>query len=203
LRRIILSNRRFCIFGCIIFLIVSLNFNHHQVVKKTVIVNNNLSVRANNILKEFRGKYIVIKQNKVEVKEVVSVAPIPIVKQRKNNKGAIFTVSAYTINFESTGKSRGNSGYGITSTGYDLKGKSLVSAKVIAVDPNQIPIGSLVKLTFLDEKYKKYDDNYRALDKGGLIKGRRIDLFFGDSNSDKNAINFGKTQCYIEIIKEN
>ena len=201
MRRIILSNRRFCIFGCIIFLVVSLNLNHHQIVKKTVIVNNNLSNHENNILKLFRGEYIVIIQDKVEAtEEIVDVTPI--VKPKQN--GSIYTVSGYDLSVRSTGKSRGNSGYGVTASGYSLKGKTLASSRVVAVDPNLIPIGSKIKITFIDEKYKKYNNVYYALDKGGLIKGKKLDLFLGDfgNQSSESAKEFGLAKAYIEIIKE-
>jgi len=201
LRKVILSNRRFCIFGCIIFLIVSLNFNHQVIVRKTVIVNNNLSVRANNILKLFRRNYIVIKQDKV-VEDVINVAPV--IKPKSNNKILIMTITGYDLSYRSTQKSRGSEGFGLTATGYNLKDQTRVSARTIATDNSIVPLGSKVKLTFLDPKYQNYSGIYTSRDTGNGVKGLHIDLFLGDmgNQSSKVALTFGRTKCELEIIKE-
>jgi len=114
-----------------------------------------------------------------------------------------FTVTAYDLSVNSCQKSRSSKGYGITSSGFDLRGHTIDSARVISVDPHIIPLGSKVRLTFKEDKYKKYDNIYTALDKGGLIKNQRIDLFVGDNIWSKNKIkDFGVTQAYVEIIKD-
>ena len=139
------------------------------------------------VLKQMRKQYIV----KVKPKEV-------IVKQEN-----LFIVTAYDLSFNSCGKSRGTEGYGITASGYDLRGHTLSSARIISVDPSIIPLGSKVRLTFKEDKYKRYDNIYTALDKGGLIKNQRIDLFVGDNIWSKNKIkDFGVAQAYVEIIKD-
>jgi len=127
--------------------------------------------------------------------------PIPeikeVVQQRK------FTITAYDLSFQSTQKSRGSKDYGITSSGYSLKGHTLTSARVIATDPKIIPTGSKVRLTFLDAKYLKYNGIYISRDQGEGIKNYHVDLFIGDYvGSNKNARDFGVTQCELEIIKE-
>lgn len=79
----------------------------------------------------------------------------------KNNDGKTFTVSstAYTANCDGCS--------GMTTTGIDLKKNP--DEKVIAVDPDVIPLGSLVHV----EGY-----GYAiAGDTGGAIKGKKIDVF--------------------------
>ena len=135
-----------------------------------------------NVLKELRKQYIVVDKK-----------PEPME----------FTVTAYDLSFNSCQKSKGTEGYGITSSGYDLRGHTLASAMVISVDPEIIPLGSKVRLTFKEDKYKRYDNIYTAYETGGKIIGKRLDLFVGDNVWSKNKIkDFGVTECEVEIIND-
>lgn len=76
---------------------------------------------------------------------------------------------------------------GITATGFNLK--SNPNAKVIAVDPSVIPLGS-----------KVYVEGYGyaiASDTGGAIKGNKIDVFF---SSQSQAESWGRKSVKIRII---
>lgn len=76
---------------------------------------------------------------------------------------------------------------GVTATGFNLKANP--SAKVIAVDPSVIPLGS-----------KVYVEGYgyaMALDTGGAIKGNKIDVFF---SSDQQSRNWGRKTVKIKVI---
>ena len=76
---------------------------------------------------------------------------------------------------------------GTTATGVDLNANP--DAKVIAVDPSVIPLGS-----------KVYVEGYgvaTAADTGGAIKGNRIDVFIP---SEQDAINWGKKQVKVKIL---
>ena len=183
--------KRLLLLTCAIILISSLRFNaprRHTRDKSSI----RLIQSKYNILEIFRKQYIVIIDRKVEETKIV--------EQKVINLGT-FKVSAYNLSYQSTQKSRGSSGYGITSSGFNLSGHTLSSARVIATDPNVIPTGSIVELTFLDEKYKKYNGNYRAFDIGGAIVKNRIDLFIGDDyGSNKRAINFGITKAEVIIL---
>ncbi|WHY75625.1 LysM peptidoglycan-binding domain-containing protein [Neobacillus sp. WH10] len=78
---------------------------------------------------------------------------------------------------------------GITATGVDLNANP--NAKVIAVDPSVIPLGS-----------KVYVEGYgvaTAADTGGAIKGNRIDVFIP---SEQDAINWGKKQVKVKILND-
>ena len=199
MRRIILSNRRFCIFGCIIFLVVSLNFNHHQVIpKKSSIINNNLSIN-NNILKQLRKHYIVI-PDKVITEEVKIIAPEVI----KLSKSITFVVSAYDLSVTSTGKSRGNSSFGLTKSGISLKGHNWRSIRIVASDPRVVPIGTKLLIKFTDAKHQKYNEVYTSADSGSAIRGNRLDLFIEDGNGkvSKEALEFGIAHASVTIIKE-
>ncbi|MCT8975720.1 ubiquitin-like domain-containing protein [Clostridium sp. CX1] len=97
--------------------------------------------------------------------------------------------TAYTADYESTGKSPGNAGFGITATGTVAKRNSS-SYSSIAVDPRVIPLGT-----------KLYVDGYGyavAEDTGGAIKGNKIDLFF---NSSSEADNWGVRWVNVYVVK--
>ena len=185
--------KRLLLLTCAIILISSLRFNaprRHTGDKSSIVLKQS----RYNILEAFRKQYYIVIVDK-ESEETKTI------KQKVINLG-IFKVSAYNLSYQSTQKSRGSSGYGITSSGFNLSGHTLASARVIAVDPRIIPIGSKVRLTFKDDKYKSYSEIYTAKDVGGGIIGNHLDLFIGDSpDSNKRAKEFGVTQCELEIIK--
>lgn len=81
---------------------------------------------------------------------------------------------------------------GITATGYDVRNTihTPQGRRIIAVDPNVIPLGSIVRIEGVE---------YRALDKGGAIKGRRIDVLVESRNK---AINFGTKVLNVEILEK-
>ncbi|MBN8193230.1 LysM peptidoglycan-binding domain-containing protein [Bacillus sp. NTK074B] len=77
---------------------------------------------------------------------------------------------------------------GTTATGLNLKENP--DAKVIAVDPNVIPLGS-----------KVYVEGYgyaTAEDTGGAIKGNRIDVFLP---SKDQAVDFGRKTVNVKILE--
>lgn len=77
---------------------------------------------------------------------------------------------------------------GVTATGMNLKQNP--NQKVIAVDPNVIPLGS-----------KVYVEGYGtaiAGDTGGSIRGNKIDVYFP---SRSEALNWGRRQVNIKILE--
>ena len=103
------------------------------------------------------------------------------VKSSEKNTGKTMSVSAtaYTANC--------NGCSGVTATGVDLNANP--NAKVIAVDPNVIPLGS-----------KVYVEGYgyaTAADTGGAIKGNKIDVFIP---SHEAALDWGRKQVNIQIL---
>ncbi|RYM06163.1 peptidoglycan-binding protein [Sporolactobacillus sp. THM7-7] len=88
-----------------------------------------------------------------------------------------------TITVEATSYALG----GTTATGVDLTRNP--DAKVIAVDPNVIPLGSKVLIPGYG--------TYTAADTGGKIKGHRIDLHLP---TKEEAINFGRRTLQIQIL---
>ena len=85
---------------------------------------------------------------------------------------------------------------GITATGIDVRNTIYHAGKrIIAVDPNVIPLGSVVKVTLAN------GDSFEAVagDTGGAIKGRRIDVLVA---SRDEAYKLGRMTAEIEIIND-
>ena len=117
----------------------------------------------------------------------------------------LFTATAYDLSVQSCGKKSSHPAYGITANGTSLKGHTLESARAIAVDPKVIKLGSKVHIEFLDDEYKYLNGIFLAVDTGSAIKGKKIDLFFGDTGDSKTSQDlwdFGKRKIKVTVINE-
>ncbi|MGE7907847.1 ubiquitin-like domain-containing protein [Peribacillus sp. NPDC094092] len=169
--------------------------------------DDSLSKGKEKIVKEGKDgliskKYEVIKENGKEVKrellsekvvnekqdKVVTVGTRTTVAQASRGVTNVSSPSGKEIYVSSTAYTASCKGCsGVTSTGVDLK--SNPGAKIIAVDPNVIPLGS-----------KVYVDGYGyavAADKGGAIKGNRIDVFFSSKN---DAYRWGVKRVKVRVL---
>ncbi|MFC7060368.1 LysM peptidoglycan-binding domain-containing protein [Halobacillus seohaensis] len=94
------------------------------------------------------------------------------------------------INVEATAYTANCNGCsGVTATGIDLNKNP--NQKVIAVDPNVIPLGS-----------KVYVEGYGtaiAGDTGGAINGNKIDLYM---QSRGDALNFGRQSVNVQVLSQ-
>lgn len=113
-----------------------------------------------------------------------------------------FEITAYDLSYQSCQKTPEHPAYGITASGVSLKNHTRESAMAIAVDPNQIPLGSKVLIVFEDSSRAKYSGVYTAVDTGGAINGNRIDIFFGDEkeNVSNEALNFGRSMAKVKVL---
>ena len=114
----------------------------------------------------------------------------------------LFTVTAYDLSYASCGKEPSHPAYGITANGTSLKGHTLESARAIAVDCKVIKLGSKVHIEFLDEEYKHLDGFFTAVDVGGAIKGKKIDVFFGSGDVKDAVKQFGRRKAKITVVNE-
>ncbi|WP_286184977.1 G5 and 3D domain-containing protein [Bacillus sp. SD075] len=169
--------------------------------------DDSLSKGKEKIVKEGKDglvskKYEVIKENGKEVNrellservvnkkqdKVVTVGTRTTVAQASRGVTNVSSSSGKEIYVSSTAYTASCKGCsGVTSTGVDLK--SNPGAKIIAVDPNVIPMGS-----------KVYVEGYGyavAADKGGAIKGNRIDVFFSSKN---DAYRWGVKRVKIRVL---
>lgn len=99
--------------------------------------------------------------------------------QQAASKELTVTATAYTADCDGCS--------GVTATGKDLKADP--DAKVIAVDPSVIPLGTKVFVEGYGEAV--------ASDTGGAIKGNKIDVFVPNKG---DAVNWGSKQVKVKIL---
>lgn len=88
----------------------------------------------------------------------------------KSSKVLTMNATAYDLSYESTGKRPGDKYYGMTASG------TKVRPGVVAVDPRVIPLGTKLYIESTDGT--PHYGYASAEDKGGAIKGNKIDLYF-------------------------
>lgn len=119
-----------------------------------------------------------------------------------NNKYIIFEATAYDLSINSCGKDRDDKYFGITANGTNLVGKTRKEAMAVAVDPEVIPLGSRLMITF-DEPYKHFTGVYTAVDTGSAIKGAIVDVFMGDFynvSTHQSVWDFGRQKVKVRRI---
>lgn len=95
-----------------------------------------------------------------------------------------FIATAYSSGYESTGKRPGDPEYGITYSGLP------VHPGVVAVDPDVIPLGSIVWI-----------EGYGiavALDVGSAVRGKHVDVYFDDV---ERARSWGRKKVQVAILR--
>nr|WP_145401593.1 3D domain-containing protein [Paenibacillus xylanexedens] len=125
-----------------------------------------------------------VEPKKVAQKEVKQVKATTN-KSNDDYDWMYFELTAYTNHENSTGKNKGDADYGITASGEKTK-----EGVTIAADWRVLPKGTRVYIDGIGER--------TVLDKGGAIKGQKIDVYF---ESEKEALNFGrKKHVKVRII---
>jgi len=105
------------------------------------------------------------------------------------------TATAYDLSYSSCRKTREHPAYGITASG-----TRATVGRTVAVDPKVIPLGSKVYITF-PEAYSHLNGVYIAEDTGSLIKGNKIDIFFGEDKPGETVINRKAYQFGIQLVE--
>ncbi|AMM91600.1 3D domain-containing protein [Peribacillus simplex] len=115
-------------------------------------------------------------------KTSTSAKPKAKAKTTSSKKYKTITVNAtaYTANCKGCS--------GITASGLNLKKNP--NAKAISVDPKVIPLGTKVHVEGYGEAI--------AADKGGAIKGNKIDVFY---SSHSKAMNWGRKTVKVKVYK--
>jgi 3D (Asp-Asp-Asp) domain-containing protein len=83
------------------------------------------------------------------------------------------------------------------ATAYSLRGRTAsgvpVSKGVIAADPRVLPLGSRVKL-----EAGSYSGEYVVADTGGMVRGRRIDIW---TPTSREAMRFGRRTVKLTVLR--
>lgn len=171
-----------------------------EVGKTRIVQEGKNGLKQTHIKKEYLNG---VQISEIIEKEEVVTEPIPqiiekgsrdfIVTSRGNTrykKVIEMTATAYDLSFQSTGKRPGDRYYGLTASG------TKVRPGVVAVDPRVIPLGTKLYVQSLDGT-KDYGFAI-AEDKGGAIKGNKIDLFF---ETAQQVNQFGRRKVKVYILK--
>lgn len=82
------------------------------------------------------------------------------------------------------------------ATAYSLRGRTasgqMVAKGLIAADPRHLPLGSRVRI-----EAGAYSGEYLVADTGGLVRGRRIDIW---TPSTREAMRFGKRTVKLTVL---
>lgn len=112
--------------------------------------------------------------------------------------------TAYDLTTESCGKAPGNKDYGITATGLNLQGKDWTD-KVVAVDPNVIPLKHYIYVVFESQEYEYLNGWWYTGDTGNAVKGNIVDFYLGEGGLalTKQIDNFGRQKARVTSIVKN
>ncbi|MEC0429303.1 3D domain-containing protein [Bacillus subtilis] len=103
----------------------------------------------------------------------------------KQSAWQTFEASAYTAGKESTGKSKGDRGYGITASG-----ASVVEGVTVACPPS-MSLGSVIEIKGVGERV--------CQDRGSAITEGHLDIYM---ESDRDAVNFGRRLVQARLVEE-
>lgn len=109
------------------------------------------------------------------------------------------TYSSTAFTLQECSKKPGDYGYGITASGIDLNNLSIDNARYIGVDPDIMPYYSKYLIIF-PEPYSYLTGIYTAADTGSNYHGKKIDVFFGESNVSE-ALQYGRRD--VEVYRWN
>lgn len=105
---------------------------------------------------------------------------------RSTKRTETFETTAYTTNPENNG-SRLYNGRALTASGYDVTNTiTYEGRRIVAVDPSVVPLGTKVHVEGFGDAI--------ALDTGGAIRGKIMDLLVG---SKQEALEWGRRQVTV------
>lgn len=96
----------------------------------------------------------------------------------------VFEVTAYTANYESTGKYPSHPAYGITASG-----KKAQEGRTLAC-PKSLPFGTKVHIPY-------FNKTFICEDRGGAITEGKLDVYMDDLNKAKE---FGRRKLKVKVL---
>ena len=92
-----------------------------------------------------------------------------------------------------------NSYSNLTANGFNLTRLSREEAITVAADTAIFPLGTKLDIKF-NHPYESYSGVYTARDTGRLIKGKKLDLYFGHLSDNQEMLNFGKREVLVRVV---
>lgn len=119
--------------------------------------------------------------------------------KQKSIKGEHMTsLGSFRISFYDTSHNS-QEGWGYqTASGVSLKGKN-IHDRLVAIPPH-IPLGSKLYIEF--EDCPELTGIYTGVDRGGAIKGNKIDVFYEDYNMEGTVWDMGIKYAHVYLIGE-
>jgi len=156
--------------------------------QSTPVSRSKLTAKSNSAT-EAKSAQTQVKRTKVEIADIM-----PQCKRIIN-----MTATAYDLSYKSCGKTREHPAYGITASG-----TRATVGRTVSVDPSVIPLGTRVYISF-PVAYSHLDGIYIAEDTGSLIKGNKIDIFFGEDKPGETviynkAMKFGLQEVVVYVL---
>jgi len=111
--------------------------------------------------------------------------PVKAPKRPPKPPAQTFEVTAYTAYEESTGKTPDHPAFGITASG------RRVQAGVTAACPPDMPFGTWLDIEGVGKR--------RCDDRGGAIKGNRIDIYIPEL---ADALDFGRKRLKVRVVND-
>jgi len=110
------------------------------------------------------------------------------------NNATVYKTTAYTLHYSECKKKPDHKEYGKTFTGAQA-----TVGRTVAVDPDYIPLGShIFIMSGIIIEGKKYYE-FIAEDTGNAVKGKQIDIYFGDEKQHDKAIKYGLKYLLVYI----
>jgi len=160
------------------------------------------SVQINVIKTEYERLQKETEEQREEINNVLEEVKQQKIKTTEHKDLGEFIISFYDLSPQSCGKLPSHKAYGISRSGFDLRGHTYKTARAIAVDTKVIPLGSKVYIEFIDEEYLFLNGIYRAVDTGNAIRNKKIDLYYGENETEK-CMELGLTKAKVVLLKSN
>lgn len=154
--------------------------NQMQLIKQH---ETNMRKQQQTINDQLKEVNVLQQQNSILKTQLDDANKVKLQLQQRLSKMKYFQVSAYTSGYESTQKSKGDVGYGITASGTYVK-----EGRTIACPPS-LKFGT--KLNIEDIGLRVCEDRGQGITSG------KLDLYV---ESLSNALSFGKKTLMVEIL---
>ena len=163
----------------LIVLAVPMRIWHSQqiILKETAARENKLASELTQSIENFaelEEMYLELKEENMELKEA----------NKEIADWKPFICTGYSDNDGEQGTNN------IVATNFNLDWENVKSLPIIAVDPEVIPLYSIVEIKDLGA--------FISLDTGGAIRGNRIDILF---DSKEEALEFGIKELEVRVIR--